>query len=295
MNLGEWRLALAYPALARLPLSLAWRSAARIGRWSGPERRNALIAVRAGLEKAFPGIGADAKRLRGWTRDYLDMFSHEAMDVFCMPRLNRENVGRYIHLRGMDHLEETRRGGLGVILVLNHYSRVIMILVRLGLLGVRMSMLTMRIDEGNPDLSPFMRAFLRTKVERLLGFMGGKCLTLGENLRPVYEGLRRGEIWIILSDAYMPQFGSWREFPFLGGILRLPGGIERIAARTGARLIYGVTHESGPDRLDCELRPLPPDPAEGLAAAVRELEKDVLASPGEWWQWNILDYIWRPA
>lgn len=289
---GGWRLGLAYPALCRLPFPLAMRAATLIGRWDRAGRANAQKAVQAGLLKAFPDLASDRARLEAWTKGYLELFAREAMDVFFISRLDRKNAERFIRLKGLRHLEEARAGGRGVILVLNHYSRVIMIPVRLGLLGVRMSMLTMRVDEKNPDLTPFMRSFLEQKIERLIKVMGGRSLALGSSLRPIYDGLSSGQIWIILSDAYMPQFGKWREFSFLGGRLRLPSGIERIAARTGARLVYGVTVEAGPALLECELRPLPERPEEALAAAVSDLEKDVLACPWQWWQWNILDYIW---
>lgn len=293
MTPSDWRLELAYPALARLPCPLAWRAATRLGRWGSVERGQACTAVQNGYLKVFPQLAEDPQTLQRWTRGYLDLFARETMDVFCMHKLRADTVDRYIQLHGKEHLDQACGEGRGVILVLNHYSRLIMLLVRLGLLGVRMNMLTMRIDDGNPDLSPFMRRFLRTKVDRLLGFIGGEWLSVGDNLRPLYKSLRRGEIWIVLADAYMPQFGEWREFPFLGGRLRLSRGIERIAAKTGARMIYGITRETSPDTLACELRPLPPQDA--LAMVVRELEKDVRAAPWEWWQWNILDYLWTPA
>ncbi|MFZ5580741.1 MAG: lysophospholipid acyltransferase family protein [Pseudomonadota bacterium] len=294
-GIRDWRLHLAYPALARLPCTLAWQGATRLGRWRPTEREQARAAVRNGYLSAFPHLARDLAQLERWTQGYIDLFARESMDVFCMSRINAHNAAEHIHITGTHLLEEARRDGQGVILVLNHYSRLIMLLIGLGLMGHRMSMLTMRIDTENPDLTPPMRTFLRAKVERLLGFIGGQWLSIGDNLRPMLEGLRAGETWIVLADVYMPQINDWRDFPFLGGSLRLSRGIERIAARTGARLIHGVTHEKRPSHLECELRPLPADPAEAMATVVRELEQDILATPWEWWQWNIFDYIWTPA
>lgn len=291
----DWRIHHAYPLLARLPCPLAWRAATRLGRWHPTEREQARIAVKNGYLRAFPHLAQQPDLLEHWIQGYLDLFARETMDVYCMPRLHAKNVHDHIQISGTEHLDEAQRKGQGVILVLNHYSRLIMLLVGLGLLGYRQSMLTMRIDTENPELTPAMRAFLRTKVQRLLGFIGGQWLSLGDNLRPMVEGLRAGEIWIILADAHNPHISEWRDYPFLGGTLRLSRGIERIARKTGARLIHGVTHEHAPDRLACELRALPPDPAEAMTTLVQQLEHDVITTPWAWWHWNILDYIWTPA
>jgi KDO2-lipid IV(A) lauroyltransferase len=295
MTSNDWRLGLAYPLLAKLDCPLAWRSATWLGRWNAHERKQAIIAVQNGYLRAFPELAHDSQTLQAWTQRYLDLFARESMDVFCMPKLRAHNVDRYITLHGIELLKEAQREGQGIILVLNHYSRLIMLLVKLGLMGVRMNMLTMRVDEDNPELSPVMRQFLRAKVQNLLNHIGGEWLSIGDNLRPMLQGLKRGEIWIVLADAYMPHFDDWREYPFLGGQLRLSRGIERIAAKTGARMIYGVTHETDTKTLYCELRSLPTNPQDALASIAKELEKDVLAAPWEWWQWNILDYLWTPS
>ena len=295
MTSNDWRLGLAYPLLAQLECSLAWRTATRLGRWNAHERKQAIVAVQNGYLRAFPELANDPLTLQTWTQRYLDLFARESMDVFCMPKLHADNVDHYITLHGIDLLHDAQREGQGLILVLNHYSRLIMLLVKLGLMGVRMNMLTMRVDNNNPELSPVMREFLHTKVQNLLKHIGGEWLSIGDNLRPILQGLKRSEIWIVLADAYMPHFDDWREYPFLGGQLRLSRGIERIAAKTGARLIYGVTHETSQAKLNCELRSLPTNPEDALASIVRELEKDILATPWEWWQWNILDYLWSPG
>lgn len=294
MSHSRWRLNLAYPTLSRLPCPLAWRTAAWMGNLGKVEYQQACTAVQNGFLAIFPELADDPRTLQTWTQHHLDMLAREFMDVFCMPRLQFSNIDRYIMLHGAELITEAKRESQGVILVLNHFSRLIMLLIRLGLMGIEMNILTMRIDD-NPDLAPFMRHYLRTKVKRVLGFIRGQWLNVGDDLRPIYKGLQRGQIWIILADAYMPHFGDWRVFPFFGGQLRLPRGIERIASKTGARLIYGVTREVRPDLLACELRPLPTDPYEAMAGVVGELEKDIRATPWEWWQWNILDYLWTPT
>ena len=270
------------------------RIAQYVGHLGHHDRTQAQIAIKNGLLNAFPALEKKPQTLNDWTQRHLNMLARESMDAFCFPRINASNINQTIHLQGHDILTQTQRDGQGVILILNHYSRLILLLVKLGMMGTRINMLTMRIDHNNPELSPTMQRFLKMKVERLLGFIGGEWLSIGDNLRPIIEGLKRGEIWVVLADAYMPHFDDWREYPFLGGQLRISRGIERMATKTGARLIYGMTRETSPTNLVCELRALPSNVEDALSSAVKELEHDVLAAPWEWWQWNILDYLWTP-
>lgn len=290
------RLRLEYllPWLARLPAPLAYRAAVALGLWGRGGRRNARLAVRQGLELAWPELAAQPARLARIEAAWLAMMARETLDVFRMPRLAAGGMADLVRIEDPAPLARARAPGSGVILVMAHYSRLIMLLSALGQIGFRLSMLTVPIDERNPDLPPAMRRYLETKVARLRGFIGGDWLSVGDHLKPLYAGLRRGEIWIVLLDAYMPSFGSWERYPFLGGEIRLSSGIARIAARSGARLVYAAVHEEG-YRLRGRLLELPAEPERALAAAVAELERDVRQRPDQWWQWNIFAHLWTPG
>lgn len=292
MSVGQrLRLGSAFPVLSHLPSGLAYAAATRVGLWSGQDLVNARTAVRNGYLSVWPEMANDSSLLDSWGRRYTDMLARETMDVFRMHRLDAGTIRSLIDVDDVSALAQAQQEGRGVILVMAHFSRLIMLLAALGMMGFRIGMLTMRVDSSNEALAPAMRRFLQMKIDRLRQVIRGNWICLGDNLRPMYTGLARGEVWVVLADAYMADFGEWREFPFLGGTLRLSGGIERIAARTGARMVYGAVNERG-SRLVGDVRALPADPSAGLAAAVGELERDVRATPWQWWQWNILDYIW---
>lgn len=289
--MGNWRRDLVYPLLAHLPASLAYPAAARLGIWSRAERKGALEAVcnglaRAGLEMRDTVSGQDVAEA------YLGMLARETLDVFRMSTWAGAELEAMIEVDGVELLEQARARGQGVILLLAHYGRLLLLMLALAHRGHPMGMVTMRIDRDNPDLDLALRKYFERKIQSVLTHIGGPWLMVGDSMRPLYDGLRRGGVWVVLMDAYIPGTPNMGEFPFLGGTLCIPRGVQRIAERCGARLVYGVTRE---DRkpIRAELRDLGADPAQALARAVAELEHDVRAAPSQWWQWNILEYIWR--
>jgi len=296
MSQRDLRLDIAYPLLAHLGCRLAWRASAWLGAWPKPQQETMRTAMMQGLTTIKPEIANDPERIRQISDQHLAMYARETMDIFCLYQKPRAYIEKHIQLQGLEHLHHAQAQGRGVILVLNHYSRLNLLLIRLAHENIRLSMLTMAIDQRNPHIPPPLRRFLHTKVHRLLDIIQGEWLSLGDSLRPMYKSLKQGNIWVILADAYTPTLADDDavEYPFMGGRLRVSRGIERIARATGARLVYGVTREQSPDQLIGELRPLPEDPAQAHAAVFTELERDIATSPWQWWQWNIAEHLWHP-
>ena len=123
-------------------------------------------------------------------------------------------------------------------------------------------------------------------------FAQGPWIAKGDNTKDIFKAFSEGRILIILLDVFEPNKKKAKQYDFLGGKLQIPTGIERLAEKTGAQMVYGVAHCEGL-QVHAQLRSLPEDPCEGLRCAVAELERDVMRSPGQWWQWNALEHIWR--
>lgn len=287
----EFRLRITYPTLAKLPPVVAYAFADLLGRRDARSNNDLRVALGNGFDKAMPGLTADARE--NLIREQALMLSREVMDAWLLPRLDARTLGSMVTVDNVAALEEARSEGKGVLLIMAHYSRLVLLLAALGARGFEMGMLTMRIDEANPDLLSCERRYLSRKVSALRAMLRGGWVSLGDPMRPLYEGLRRGEIWIVLLDAYHSEFGRQMDYPFLDGELSLPSGIDRIMAKTGARAVFASVRENGPRRLRGRFTRLPDDPASVMAAAVSELEVDVRAAPAQWWQWNILDYLWN--
>lgn len=289
MSPRNWRLDLAFPWLARLPGSLPWWLAPLVGHLDTAAAEGARHALVTAFGRVFPQ--SSPQQRHEWAERHLAMQARETLDACAFPRLHAQR-GMRITLEGEAHYRAALARGRGVILVLAHYGRLLTAPVALAARGHRLSMVTMPVLD-NPDLPPAMRRFLTKKVAAFGRIIGGEWISTDRPLLPVRRNLARGGAWIILADAWSPTFARLRAHPFLGGSLSLPTGIERLAAATGAALIYGATYEESPRHLHVQLRALPENPAEALGAAVAQLETDVRERPWDWWHWGLLEYIWH--
>lgn len=282
--------------LSRLPPGLAYRAANAIGRHDFRHMQDARTAIGNGLDAAFPRLAADPVLRSDWIQRYFTMMSREIMDTFVMENLHPGNSRQLVQLdpASLSLMQETKREGRGTILVMAHFGRLNLVLLALAMAGFPLGMLTIAVDERNPELGAVDRRYLSQKVGTLLKHIGGRWVSLGDSMRGLYEGLQAGETIIILMDAHhQDQGGNKLQIPFLDGILEINQGIERIASKTGANLIYGAALENG-WRVEAKLRPLPEAPGAALRQAVSYLEQDIQRTPWAWWHWNILDYIWTP-
>ena len=156
-------------------------------------------------------------------------------------------------------------------------------------------MVTASIDEVSPEPHPGFFRHMNRKTSLIKSMLGGEWVQLEENMRPLYVGLKKGEIWSMLFDAQPRGVERRKSFPFSGGTISMPYGLVRIAEKTQARFVYLTTDENDQGQLNCKIHPLPFDPEAGFRAAVQAMERDISAKPWLWWQWNILEYIWAPS
>ncbi|MFN9727616.1 MAG: lysophospholipid acyltransferase family protein [Acidovorax sp.] len=277
-----------FPLMARLPTALPWRLAGYIGRESAVERQPVLRWLEALFARAFPGRSAD--QYAQWARAHLAMLAQEMVDAMAFDRLGRFG-GPRVELRGGDLGQKLIGSGQGFILVLNHYDRLLTAPVALARAGVATNVLTMPVLD-NPELSAPQRDFLLRKIHGYTRATGGKWHTTADGLRAVHESLKAGQGWVILADAWRPEFGRLRAHPFLGGYLHLPTGIERLAQSTGVPMLQAVTYSRNPGHLEVVVEPLPQNPRDAIDMVVQTLERDVVQRPWAWWQWGLWDQMW---
>ncbi|ADU98436.1 hypothetical protein HF896_03815 [Alicycliphilus denitrificans] len=287
----DWRLDWAFPALGRLPTTLPWRLVHWLGRDAPAVRRATELFLQQRFSQVF--LGATGEQHRQWARAHLDMLATEMLDAAALHRLG-EPGGPSITLQGWGHVQTLQQRGQGFILVLNHYDRLLTAVIALGRRGVALNILTMPVVD-NPGLGEAQRAFLVRKIAATTRITGGQWRTSSEPLRPVHEGLRKGQGWVILADAWSPDFARMRDHAFLGGYLRLPTGIERLAESTGAALLHACTRSLAPDRLEVAVEALSGSPQAAIDAVIQRLDRDVRERPWAWWHWGLWDQMWRPA
>lgn len=287
----DWRLDWAFPALGRLPTTMPWRLVHRLGRDAPAVRHATELFLQQRFGQVFPGVAVEQHRQ--WARAHLDMLAVEMLDAAALHRLGMPG-GPAVGLRGWEYVQALQQKGQGFILVLNHYDRLLTAVIALGRRGVALNILTMPVLD-NPGLGESLRAFLVRKIAATIRITGGQWRTSSEPLRTVHEGLRKGQAWVILADAWSPEFARMRDHAFLGGRLSLPTGIERLAESTGAALLYGCTRSLAPDRMEVSVEPLCGSPRAAIDTVIQRLDWDVRERPWAWWHWGQWDQMWQPA
>ncbi len=286
-----WSSDLLFPFLARLPTTLPWKLAGWIGREPASERAPLLRWLESIFARVFPQA-TEAQHAQ-WAQAHLAMLAQEMVDAMAFSRLGRPG-GPTIDLQGAEFARSLAGEGRGFILVLNHYDRLLTAPVALARAGIATNVLTMPVLD-NPELSAAQRRFLLRKIDGYTQVTGGKWHTTSDGLRPVHESLRAGQGWVILADAWRPEFGRLRPNPFLGGSLHLPTGIERLAQSTGVPLLHAATYSERADHLRVVVEPLPANPRQAIDTVIQHLERDVAARPWAWWQWGLWDQMWQPT
>lgn len=287
----DWRLDWAFPALGRLPTTLPWRLVHWLGRDAPVMRRATERFLQQRFSQVFPGATGAQHQL--WARAHLNMLAAEMLDAAALHRLG-EPGGPSITIQGWEHVQALQQRRQGFILVLNHYDRLLTSVIALGRRGVALNILTMPVVD-NPNLGEAQRAFLMRKIAGTTAITGGQWRVSNEPLRPVHEGLRNGQAWVILADAWSPDFARMRDHAFLGGHLRLPTGIERLAQSTEAVLLHASTRSLAADRLKVVVEPLSGSPQAAIDTVIERLDRDVRERPWAWWHWGLWDQMWQPA
>lgn len=287
----DWRLDFGFRALGRLPMGLPWRLAPVLGHEPRPARRRTEAFLTQRFSQVFPKAASQDHRL--WAHKHLAMLAQEAVDASVLHRMGQPG-GVRIDLIGWEHVQALLNRGQGFILVLNHFDRLLAAPIALARRGMTLNTMTMPIVD-NPELGAAQRAFLIQKVRSFKEITQGQWLTSDEGLRPLHEGLRAGQAWIILADVWGQDFGRLRSHPFLGGALRLPTGIERLARSTGAHILHAVTQTLHPDHLLVAVETLPDNPTEAVNSVVQRLHQDVQKRPWAWWHWGLWEQMWRTS
>lgn len=283
-----WSRDQSFPLIARIPTTLPWRLAKYIGRESAAAREPVLRWLEALFARVFPG--QSELQHAQWAKAHLAMLAQEMVDAMAFDRLGSTG-GPRVDVQGVEHARRLLSDGQGFILVLNHFDRLLTAPVALARAGIPTNVLTMPVLD-NQELAASQRRFLLRKIQGYTSVTGGKWHTTSEGLRVVHESLRAGQGWVILADAWRPEFSRLRSHSFLGGCLHLPTGIERLAQSTGVPMLQAVTCSRNPTHLEVVVERLPQNPHQAIDAVVQTLERDVVRRPWAWWQWGLWDQMW---
>jgi lauroyl/myristoyl acyltransferase len=223
-------------------------------------------------------LGRSVSRFTRWRygRSAFRHFAYSVIDIFLIPGLTLENLNQFVAaIEGMEHIEDCRAHGKGGIFMTVHMGSWELAGAAVGLLGVPVSAAVLKHADPRIDRI-FADIRKRGQIQEV---------PLGGALPKLEAAVERGRFIALVSDRDVK--GTGMKVRFFGEETTLPTGHAKIAARTGAWIIPGLTYRTHDHRIVVEIHPpVIPQPgeteAELMARCVPELERIILAHPDQW-------------
>ncbi|GIX35002.1 MAG: lipid A biosynthesis lauroyl acyltransferase [Lysobacteraceae bacterium] len=277
MGLGLARLGLA--ALGGLPLPLLHRLAAGLAGWSRRVGSREARVARVNLAVCFPELDEDARERR-----LREVLWHTACTVLECARIWTRPPVRsldwVVEVEGMEHLEAARAGGRGVIVAAPHLGNWELFGHFLAACG------PLTIVYRRPQWAPAESILLQGR-----GGAGVEQLPAQpSSVRGMLRALAQGRLLGILPDQ-QPKLGEGVFAPFLGRPALTMTLLSRLAARSGAAVVFGFARRlpasrgfavhflPAPDGIDAD------DPVLAAAALNAGIEACLARAPAQY-QWT---------
>jgi KDO2-lipid IV(A) lauroyltransferase len=256
-------------SIAHAPLGLA-RCYARLLDIAVPRLR--VTAIR-NLELAYPDMSA--KERDAIAGEVFESIGRLLYAFARFPRMNRENISRWIRYEGLENYLDAKKSGRGILVATAHFGNWELSAFAHALMTEPMHVMIRPLD--NPRIDRI--------VERRRRLSGNHLIEKWDGARAVLRALQHNDAVGILID----QNTSLEEgvfIDFFGTPACANTAFAKIAARTGAIVIPGFAVWSGAERRYI-LRFYPPVEMTGDAARDTQrlhqvLEEVIREHPGQW-------------
>jgi Kdo2-lipid IVA lauroyltransferase/acyltransferase len=271
---------LPWPVLRRLADGLAWL-------WTRLDARESRV-TRRNLELVFPQI--DATGRTRMHQQVMQATARQALEtLYLWTHRPAANLARCLRQRhGQELYDSAHRSGRGLIVIAPHHGNWEMLNQWLASRG------PVSIVYAPPE-SAVGDAFLQRA-------RGGENITQipaeGPAVRQMLKTLKAGGTVGILPDQ-QPKHGDGVFVPFFGIDALTMTLVNRLAARTGADLLYAWCERVGDGlQFDLHVEPAPPqladaDPVAATARLNADIEAIVRRNPTQY-QWTYKRYTLRP-
>ena len=274
--LGAFRLAGAL--IPRIPPRLGYPLFSGLGglvhRFNSQARANVCANLRHILGPAAPE--AQVTRLARATFDYI---AYNYYDLFRLPSLTPEQVGRMVQVEGWENVEAALGLGKGVVMTSAHFGNIEVVLYAMLMRGVSITIPSELVEP--PELHDYLTALRMSH--------GLKIIPVDGPMLELMRTLRRGGVAGVAGDRNI--MGDGTRVELFGAPARLPSGHVRLAMRTGTPLILGFSQRLERDSYRARFWPhfsIPEEGSEeermaaGMAYVVRGLEETIRARPEQW-------------
>jgi len=273
--------------VARLPRSWAYALAvlaARFAWWFSPLARPRL---EYNLKIACPELERDPKKLHRISRLNFRDHAKAYADLMQLPRARVESMRPLLKVQGLEHLEQARALGKGVLAVSCHMGSYEVVA---AIWSATLAPVSFFAEELEPRA---LFEWYRDTRARL----GISVLPLDHGgIRKVLEALREQEMVITAIDRDIT--GTGYLMPFFGKLAPIPLGPAAIALRTGSPLFPVCVYRLPDDTYMAEGTPLVFAESTGNARAdqvratgqlLRRIEQFIRSHPE---QWHVPHRIW---
>ena len=288
--MGEWTwraFKIVQSVVERLPRSWAYALAvvaSRIAWWFSPLARPRL---EYNLTIACPELANDPKELRRISRLNFRNHAKAYADLMQLPMARVEAMRQRLKVQGLEHLEEARAAGKGVLVVSCHMGSYEVVA---AIWSATLAPVSFFAEELEPRA---LFQWYRDTRARL----GISVLTLDHGgIRKVLEALRDQEMVITAIDRDIT--GTGHVMPFFGKPAPIPLGPAAMALRLGTPLLPVCVYRLPDDSYMAEGAPLiyarstgnaRDDQVRATEALLRQIEVFIQKHPE---QWHVPHRIW---
>ncbi|PID49957.1 MAG: lipid A biosynthesis acyltransferase [Proteobacteria bacterium] len=291
----SWRYDINFPLLSHLPVKWAYQGARLQARYRARQKTAQADLIRTQMQSAFPH--ATDEQLANCLADYFCMVEQEALDTWF---INKPACARLVSLQNFELVQAARAAGRRVLLTGGHFGRFWLAGFAMRQAGFTVGTITRdggkENTQGLPEAEYRYRLF---KLQRLQHALGGPFLVEGDDLRPLYTALDEHLITLIFDVPYLEIPPGCVTVPFLGGNIKVPVGIYRIAKKTKALVAPFYMRDLGGGQVVAEFSALLDpcyynDNGEGFMSHLTcQLEAQIRLRPGHWWLWEALPLLRR--
>lgn len=203
-----------------------------------------------------------------------------------LPRISRANIHQWIRCEGLEHFEEAKRRGRGVLFATAHLGNWELSAFAHGLMTEPMNIVVRSLDNRRID----------ALVEARRRLCGNRVIEKWDSARHILRALSRNEaVGILVDQNVQPQEGVFVNF--FGAPACAGSAFAKIAARSGAAVIPGFALWMREEKRYV-LRFYPPLEMTGDGAAdtqrLHSLIEDVIREYPDQWLWIHRRWKTRP-
>ena len=288
-----WRYRAGNPALAVLPLGWQYRCAEGWGRWRAQAAPDAA-AIRQGAAMLL-GTAGGPDREAAIVRRYHGLQSRIRLDDHRMAHAAMPAVVAQVEVQDAEVITRKAAQGRGLIILTAHYGRLGMIGPAMRRLGLTSAFLSATVDERATALTPMQRWVGYRNGQSLQRFAGGQWIMADDPATRLRAVLRRGELLIVVIDAFSSRSPQRDQFRFGPGTLSIPTGVVRLAQATATPMALALLHDRGDERVLMRCWDLAQPPRQAVQQAFDAVAQAVWAEPWQWWLLPHVPALWSPV